>query len=162
MENECHGKKLKIQQEDPVATDIHALLLEHLEDMRTHSPPDSVHALDMAALRDPLITFWTVRENDVLLGCGALKTLNAESAEIKSMKTAPAHQRKGVARLLLQHILKIAAERNLKFVLLETGTPDAFAPARKLYTNHGFVECEPFADYCSDPFSIYMRHALAV
>lgn len=152
---------MDIQQEDPASADVHALLLEHLADMQSHSPPESVHALDMNALRVPAITFWTVRENGVLLGCGALKQLDAESAEIKSMKTSPSHQRRGVARRLLRRILIAANERNLKQVFLETGTPEAFVPARKLYENHGFVECEPFADYTHDPYSVFMKFDVA-
>lgn len=151
---------MKIYEEDPSTVDVQKLLLEHLADMRTHSPPESVHALDIEELRGPAITFWTVREIDVLLGCGALKTLDSESAEIKSMKTAQNHQRKGVARLLLQHMMTVAADRNLKFLLLETGTPDAFEPARRLYTSHGFVECDPFADYRQDPYSVFMQRTL--
>ncbi|MFK7860559.1 MAG: GNAT family N-acetyltransferase [Granulosicoccus sp.] len=153
---------MKIQEEDPGTTDVRALLLEHLAAMRTHSPPESVHALDIDALRLPAITFWTVRENDELLGCGGLKQLNVESAEIKSMKTASAHHRKGVARLLLSHILDVAKERKLEYLLLETGTPEAFVPARRLYERHGFVECEPFADYKRDPYSVFMRCDIAV
>lgn len=150
-----------IQQEDPGITDVHALLLEHLTDMRKHSPPDSVHALDMAALRAPDITFWTVRDNGELQGCGALKQLDSDSAEIKSMKTAQAHQRKGVAGLLLSYMVTVAKQRELKFLLLETGSPDAFTPARELYKRHGFVECEPFADYTHDPYSVFMQLELS-
>ncbi len=152
---------MKIQKEDPRTADIHALLLEHLEDMRTHSPPESVHALDMEAITAPEITFWSVRDNGVLLGCGAIKMLDAKSAEIKSMKTATAHQRKGVAQLLLNHIIEVAKQRNLKRLLLETGTPDAFAPARKLYAKQGFVECEPFADYIHDSYSVFMQRVFS-
>jgi len=152
---------MKIQIEDPGATDVHALLLEHLADMREHSPPESVHALDLEALRVPALTFWTIRDSGVLQGCGALKMLDGESAEIKSMKTATEHLRKGVARFLLHHIMAIAEERKLKYLLLETGTPDAFAPARKLYASLGFVESEPFADYERDPYSVFMRYTVA-
>ncbi|ASJ72052.1 GNAT family N-acetyltransferase [Granulosicoccus antarcticus] len=148
---------MKIQEEDPGTDDVHALLLEHLADMHSHSPPESTHALDMVALRNPDITFWSVRDEGVLQGCGALKQLDAESAEIKSMKTAPAHLRKGVAQLLLSHMLEVAKTRGLKYLLLETGTPEAFTPARQLYARHGFVECEPFADYKLDPYSVFMR-----
>ncbi|MFK7996768.1 MAG: GNAT family N-acetyltransferase [Granulosicoccus sp.] len=151
---------MNIQQEDPGTTDVHALLLEHLADMRRHSPPESVHALDIDALRHPALTFWTVREKGELLGCGAIKQLDADSVEIKSMKTAPSHLRKGVARLLLNHMLAVASERNLKYLLLETGTPEAFDAARNLYKNLGFVECEPFADYQYDPYSVFMRYEL--
>ncbi|WP_088921861.1 GNAT family N-acetyltransferase [Granulosicoccus antarcticus] len=153
---------MNIQEEDPGTDDVHALLLEHLADMRIHSPLESIHALDIAALRMPAITFWTVRDEGVLQGCGALKQLDTELAEIKSMRTAPEHQRKGVANLLMHHILSVAAERELKYLLLETGTPDAYKPARLLYASHGFVECPPFADYKLDPYSVFMRRAMQV
>jgi len=156
---EARDACMNIQEEDPGTPDVHSLLLAHLADMRTHSPPESVHALDMDALRSPAITFWTVRDNDnELMGCGALKQLDAESAEVKSMKTAPAHQRKGVARVLLRHMLKTAAEKKYRHLFLETGTPDAFIPARRLYESHAFVECEPFAEYRLDPYSVFMRY----
>jgi len=148
---------MNIEEEYPGTADVHTLLLEHLADMRIHSPPESVHALDLSALREPNITFWAVREEGLLKGCGAIKQLNVNSAEIKSMKTAAAHLRKGVAELLLRHIISIGKERNIKFLLLETGTPKAFAPARKLYEKHGFVECEPFDQYTPDPYSVFMR-----
>lgn len=148
---------MKIQEEDPGIIDVHTLLLEHLADMRKHSPPESVHALDLAALRTPAITFWTVRDNNVLQGCGALKQLNNKSAEIKSMKTATRHQRKGIANLLLSHMVAVAKKRDLSSLSLETGTPDAFIPARQLYASFGFVECPPFGDYGHDPYSVFMR-----
>lgn len=152
-----------IQREDPGTGDIHALLLEHLADMRLHSPPESVHALDLDGLRAPEITFWSVRRDDgVLLGCGALKQLDVECAEIKSMKTAAAHLRKGVAQLMLDHIISVAKARGLKTLLLETGSPDAFIPARKLYVARGFIECQPFADYQLDPFSVFMSRDLTL
>lgn len=152
---------VKIQIEDPVTADVQSLLLEHLADMRIHSPPESVHALDIDSLRQNDITFWTVRDQGVLFGCGALKQLDAISAEIKSMKTANAHVRKGVARALLSHVIAAAKEQNLKSLLLETGSPDAFMPARELYTQFGFVECDPFAAYVLDPYSVFMQLKLS-
>jgi len=98
---------MNIEEEYPGTADVHTLLLEHLADMRIHSPPESVHALDLSALREPNITFWAVREEGLLKGCGAIKQLNVNSAEIKSMKTAAAHLRKGVAELLLRHIISM-------------------------------------------------------
>lgn len=150
--------RIDIQEEDPGTSDVHALLLEHLADMQEYSPPDSVHALDMNALKASAITFWTVREKGTLLGCGALKRLDKQRAEIKSMKTVVAHLRKGVASELLKHIIVVATEQNLKYLMLETGSPDAFAPARSLYSQFGFVECGPFADYTKDPYSVFMEY----
>ena len=152
---------LEIQLEDPATPDVAALLREHLEDMRSNSPPESVHALDLEALRRPGISFWTVREDGELLGCGAMKHLDAETGEIKSMRTAQQHRGRGVADRLLVHIIEAARQRGLRRLSLETGTPDDFAAARRLYARHGFVECAPFADYRLDPWSVYMTLPLA-
>lgn len=151
---------MKIEEEDPGTHDVHALLLEHLSQMRCHSPPGSVHALDLDSLRAPAITFWTAREQAVLLGCGALMQLDKESAELKSMKTADAHLRKGVGKNLLAHIVCVAKGRRLRSLFLETGSPDAFIPARTLYTQFGFIACEPFGQYTHDPYSVFMRYEL--
>ncbi len=132
------------------------LLEEHLADMAKHSPPESVHALDLSALKSTDVTFWTVWEDSELLGCGALKELNGKHAEIKSMRTANAHQGKGVAATLLTHIIKEADTRKLGRLSLETGSMDAFKPAHSLYKKFGFNECEPFGDYVEDPFSVFM------
>lgn len=146
----------RIALEDPATPDVAALLHEHLADMRSNSPPESVHALDLEALRRPGISFWTVRENGELLGCGAMKQLDADTGEIKSMRTADRHRGRGVADRLLVHVIEAARQRGLRRLSLETGTPEVFAPARRLYARHGFVECAPFADYRLDPWSVYM------
>lgn len=152
---------MRIQLDDLRGADIAALLQAHLDEMFLHSPPESVHALDLEALRHPEITFWAVRDDDGrLMGCGALKQLDAAHGEIKSMRTAAVHLRKGVAATLLRHILGTARERGYRRLSLETGAPEAFAPARELYARFGFVECGPFADYAEDPYSVFMTLAL--
>jgi putative acetyltransferase len=125
-----------------------------------HSPPESVHALDIDALCSPEITFWAAWEERELLGCGALLELDSRHGEIKSMRTATAHLRKGVASRILEHIIKEAERRSYTRLSLETGSMEAFAPARTLYTSFGFVFCEPFADYVPDPYSVFMTRAL--
>ena len=145
-----------IKKDDLSGEEIRALLQQHLDDMALHSPPESIHALDLAALRRPEITFWTAWHNASLMGCGALKQLNAKHGEIKSMRTATRHLRKGVAAGLLDHILAEARQRRYERVSLETGSMDAFKPARRLYTRSGFVECMPFSDYKPDLNSIFM------
>ena len=153
---------MRIGVDDLRGGDIVALLQEHLDEMFLHSPPESVHALDLEALRRPEITFWTVRENDgELMGCGALKRLDAEHGEIKSMRTAKRHQRKGVAAALMRHILSTARERGYRRLSLETGSPDAFLPARQMYERFGFEDCRPFGDYVEDPYSVFMTIALS-
>ncbi len=151
---------MDIKIDDLSGSEIHELLQEHLRSMFLHSPPESVHALDIEGLRQPEITFWTVWENDELLGCGALKELDSQHAEIKSMRTALPHLRKGVAKNLLTHILKEARRRGYSRLSLETGSMEAFEPARQLYTNFGFTSCAPFADYVEDPYSVFMTREL--
>ncbi len=146
--------------DDPSREPVARLLREHLDDMALHSPPESVHALDVDALRVPTITFWTATDGGDLLGCGALSQLDARHGEIKSMRTATAHRRKGVAAALLEHIVAEAQRRTYSRLSLETGSMDAFAPARALYKRFGFVYCGPFADYVLDPNSVFMRREL--
>ena len=151
---------MNIKIDDLNGSAIHALLREHLQSMALHSPPESVHALDIEALRKPEITFWTAWEGGELLGCGALKELDSRHAEIKSMRTSSLHLRKGVAKTLLMHILDEAKRRSYRRLSLETGSMEAFKPARNLYAKSGFTSCEPFADYVEDPHSVFMTRQL--
>ena len=132
------------------------LLQLHLRSVALHSPPESIHALDPGRLREPDITFWSAWRGSKLLGCGALKALDASHGEIKSMRTAPGHLRKGVASALLRHIIDEGKRRRYRRLSLETGSAEAFAPARRLYAKHGFVVCGPFAHYVEDPYSVFM------
>lgn len=147
---------MEITVNDLRGPEIRALLEEHLRSMHLHSPPESVHALPIEELRSPEITFWTAWEHGELLGCGALKELDAQHAEIKSMRTASRHLRKGVARKLLDSMIGEARRRGYTRLSLETGSMDAFFPARKLYAEFGFDYCVPFADYADDPNSVFM------
>lgn len=147
---------MKIIRDDLTGPEIQALLQEHLDSMRLYSPPESIHALDVAALRQPEITFWSAWEAGELLGCGALKEIDSQHGEIKSMRTSARHLRQGIAWAMLTHILEEARRRNYTRVSLETGSHAAFAPARSLYTAMGFSECAPFADYRLDPYSVFM------
>jgi len=147
---------MDIRPDDPARPDIAQLLREHLDQMHSLSPPESVHALDGAALRAPGITFWSARRDGALLGCAALKELDARHGEVKSMRTAAAHLRQGVAARLLAHVLDEARRRGYARVSLETGSMTAFAPARTLYERFGFTYCGPFGDYVEDPHSVFM------
>ena len=142
------------------APDVQELLSQHLAGMREHSPPGSVHALELDELLAGNITFWTVRAAQTLLGCGALKELDATHGEIKSMRTAEQHLGKGVATTLLRHIIAVAKERRYSRLSLETGSGPAFEPAHSLYLKNGFEFCGPFSDYQADPFSRFMCLAL--
>ena len=147
---------MEIKRDDLTGSAIQALLREHLANMAEQSPPESVHALPLEELRKPDITFWTVWDGTELMGCGALKELDPQHGEIKSMRTVSAHRRKGVAATLLAHILEEARRRNYKKVSLETGSMEAFAAAHNLYARFGFKRCGPFADYVEDPNSMFM------
>jgi putative acetyltransferase len=147
---------MDIRTEDLRHSAVQALIGEHLASMRANSPPESVHALDLDKLRGPDITFWCVWEGAVLLGCGALKQLDPRPGEIKSMRTPDALRRRGAGRVLLAHIVEVAKQRGYERLSLETGSFDAFMPARKLYESFGFVYCAPFADYTEDPYSSFM------
>ena len=139
---------------------IHALLEEHLQNMWALSPPESVHALDLAALRNPAITFWSAWRGDELLGIGALKELTPRHGEIKSMRTPRAARRRGAGRALLNHILEAAGARGYARLSLETGAMVEFTPARDLYLSAGFTVCGPLGDYTEDPHSLFMTRTL--
>jgi len=152
---------LDIREDDLTGDAIAALLDEHLTDMHAITPEESVHAMDLGALRtDPNITFFSLWEDGVLLGCGALKQLAGNRGEIKSMRTAVAHRRRGVAARLLEHIIQIAMDRGLTTLFLETGSMAEFHAARSLYEHYGFEYCPPFADYREDPNSVFMCRKL--
>ena len=149
-----------IRRDDVTEPQVVALIRLHLESMHAQSPPESVHALGIEALRKPEITFWSVWAGGDLAGCGALKELDREHGEIKSMRTAPQHLRKGVAARLMEHILAEAKRRSYRRLSLETGSTDGFDPALRLYARFGFERCGPFANYTNDPFSVFMTKVL--
>lgn len=147
-----------IAPDDPRSPDVVALLTRHLELMHAQSDPEDVHALDVDALAVPHITFLSARDDDAgtLLGVGALAEIGAGHGEIKSMHTADAARRRGVAGSLLARLVGLAVDRGYDRVSLETGTQDGFAPARALYARAGFVECPPFGSYAPSPASTFM------
>ena len=129
-------------------------------DNATRAAPESVHALDLSELRASDVTFWTAWDGEELLGCGALKALDAKHGEIKTMRTSRKHLRKGVAAAILEHITNVARERGYERLSLETGSGGPFDAALRFYEKHGFEYCEPFADYVPDPFSRFMTRSL--
>lgn len=140
--------------------EVVALLQEHLQSMAQLSPPESIHALDLDGLRQSQVTFWSAWRDGELMGCGALKQLDAAHGEIKSMRTASRHRRKGVAAAMLEHILAEAGRRQYHRLSLETGSMQGFDAARQLYARFGFEFCDPFADYTDDPNSVFMTRAV--
>ena len=147
---------MDIRVDDLSSPEIIRLLHEHLRSVALHSPPESVHALGLEALRNPDITFWSAWQDSELMGCGAIKELDSRHGEIKSMRTVSSHLRKGIAATLMHHILEEAERRSYERLSLETGSMDAFAPARSLYASFGFKPCGPFANYVEDPYSVFM------
>jgi putative acetyltransferase len=151
---------MQIRIDDLRGPEIALLLEEHLAGMRASSPACSVHALDIDALRKPEITFWSAWENGELLGCGALKELNPQHAEVKSMRTSSKHLRKKVASGILQTLIDTGKSRGYKKLSLETGVQPAFVPARTMYASFGFAYCGPFEGYWDDPNSVFMEKVL--
>ncbi len=142
---------------DPATPEIRALLEEHMAAMMANSPKDACHFLDIEALQKPEVTFWAVRDDAALMGCGALQQIAVDHGEIKSMRTHRAHLRRGVAAAMLAHIIRKARERGYTRLSLETGSGDYFEPAHYLYRAHGFEYCGPFGDYSAeDGFARYM------
>lgn len=144
---------IRIIEDDLSGPDIALLLQEHLDGMFAHSPPESVHALDLERLRRPEITFWSAWAGDALAGCGALKEIDKRQGEIKSMRTRPAYLRQGIGAKLLETITATARARGYQRLSLETGSGPAFEAAHGFYQRHGFEECGPFGAYRDDPFS---------
>lgn len=140
---------------------VQALIAEHLRSMHAQSPPESVHALDLAQLHGPGISFFTAWDGATLMGCGALQELDARHGEVKSMRTPELLRGRGAARALLAHIIGVARRRGYTRLSLETGSFAAFIPARTLYESAGFTYCGPFAEYREDPYSSFMTLDLA-
>ena len=151
---------MNIVVDDLSGSQIAEFLHEHVQEMRSITPPESKHALDLDGLRAPEVTFWSVRDGDSVVGCGAIKRLDAIHAELKSMRTASARKRSGIASLLLEHIISEARRMGFTRLSLETGAVEFFRPARSLYEKFGFSYCEPFGDYRPDPHSTFMTRAL--
>lgn len=151
---------LAIDLDDPRKPEIVALLQAHLDLMRQTSPPEHVHALDVDGLAVPAVSFYSLREDDLLLGVGALKELDSTHGEIKSMHTRSDQRGRGLGRMMLEHLLTTARSRGYERVSLETGTMDAFAPARDLYSSAGFEVCPPFGDYWVNEYSLCMTLSL--
>ena len=147
---------MHIIKDDLTGSEIRALLETHFAGMLANSPEGSCHFLDFDGLNAPDVTFWSIWDNDALMGCGAMKELTPEHGEIKSMRTHADHLRKGAGAAMLAHIIAQARERGYRRLSLETGSSDAFIPALSMYIAHGFAFCPPFGDYVEDPFSCFM------
>lgn len=136
------------------------LLALHLRGMQAYSPPESVHALDLSALRTPDITVWTVWDGDAIAGIGAMRVISSDQGELKSMRTHPDHLRKGVAAALLERIIDTARARGLARLSLETGSGPAFDPALTLYRRRGFTDGPAFGGYQATDFNQFLHLTL--
>lgn len=151
---------MRIIEDDLTGAEIRALLETHFAGMLANSPAGSCHFLDFDGLNAADVTFWSIWDGDGLAGCGALKELSSDHGEIKSMRTHAGHLRKGAGTAMLMHIISEARQRCYQRLSLETGSSDAFLPARALYEAYGFEYCPPFGDYVEDPFSRFMTLAI--
>ena len=152
---------MEIIVDDLTGPEIAEFIEEHLEEMRAVTlSPESMHALDLDDLRVPEITFWTMIDDGEIVGCGAIKLLSHDHAEIKSMRVATTHRRRGLASTLLRHIIAESRRMGVSRLSLETGSFPFSEPARHLYLEHGFVFCGPFGDYEADPNSVFMTRAV--
>ena len=153
---------MQIRIDDLRGSEIVALLQTHVAFCKAASPPESAHVLDLDGLRVPEITFWSVWDGRELIGCGALKQLDPTHGEVKSMHTTAKRRGGGVGLAVLKQIVAEARSRGYRRLSLETGSMDAFAPARALYAGFGFAACAPFGAYRPDPNSVFMTLDLAV
>lgn len=156
-----HSQIVRVVRDDLSGPEVSRLLADHLDAMHAHTPAGSVHALDRSGLRAPGITCWSAWIGADLAGVGALKELDPERGEVKSMRTSPAHLRRGVAAAVLREIVSTARGRGYAELLLETGHGTPFDAAHALYARFGFVPCGPFGDYAEDSFSRYLSLRLA-
>lgn len=140
--------------------DVRALLALHFEHMRSTSPPEACHVLPADGLRDPAVTFWSMRESGRLVAIGALKELDRRHGEVKSMRTAPDSLGRGAGKAMLEHIMAEARRRGYRCLSLETGSTEPFVPALRLYERYGFVRCGPFGGYQDTPFTRFFTRQL--
>ena len=141
--------------------EVNKLLISHFIELSSVSPVNKGHVLDIPGLKNPSIKFWSLWENDQLIGCGALKFLDKEHGELKSIRVADSFRRKGNGYKVINHLISEAKKLSIKKISLETGTGDFFTPARKLFDKCGFKVCEPFAHYKKDPDACYMSLLLS-
>lgn len=150
----------RILEDDLTSAEVGALLRLHLDEMHQWSPPESVHAMPIERLRAPDVTFYSAWDGECLAAVGALKQIDSGRGELKSMRAAPEYRGKGAGRAILEHLMIEANRRGYAWLGLETGRPEPFQPARRLYEGYGFAECPAFGDYVSDDFSLCMDRTL--
>tara|TARA_B100001057_G_C22816758_1_gene937758 strand:+ start:1530 stop:1991 length:462 start_codon:yes stop_codon:yes gene_type:complete len=135
---------------------VHELLIKHFIELRAASPEGSAHVLDIDGLKDPSIKFWSLWKSEMLTGCGALKFIDNEHGEFKSIRVHDKFRKKGYGTIVINHLIAEAQKLNIRQLSIETGAGEFFKPARKLFKNCGFLPCKPFAHYKEDINSIYL------
>ena len=141
--------------------EVHELLTKHFIELRAVSPEGSAHVLDIPGLKDPSIKFWSLWQNEMLMGCGALKFLEIGHGEFKSIRIHDNFRKKGHGAIVINHLISEAKKLDIKRLSIETGAGDFFVPARKLFKSCGFEPCEPFAHYKEDVNSVYFTKLIA-
>ena len=136
--------------------EVNEMLIKHFIELRSVSPEGSAHVLDIAGLKDPTIKYWSLWDEDQLIGCGALKFLGKNHGEFKSIRINDKFKKKGNGIKIINYLIDEAKKLNIKKLSLETGAGNFFIPARKLFIKCGFIVCEPFSHYKDDPNSVYM------
>ena len=136
-------------------SEVNNLLKKHFIELRSVSPAGSTHVLDIEGLKDPSIKFWSLWENNKLVGCGALKFLEKNHGEFKSIRVADEFKKKGIGERIINHLIEEAKKLKISKLSIETGAGDFFLPARNLFSKFGFKKCAPFAHYKDDPNSCY-------
>ena len=136
-------------------SEVNELLNKHFIELRTVSPEGSAHVLDIEGLKDKSIKFWSLWDNNKLIGCGALKFLEKNHGEFKSIRVADKFRRSGIGEKIIKHLIEEAKKLEISKLSIETGAGDFFIPARKLFSKFGFKKCIPFAHYKEDPNSCY-------
>jgi len=151
---------LTFHRDDLTGEATRALIVHHLAGMHASSPAESVFALDVDGLKHPDVAFFSARRGDDVVAIGALKALDAQNGELKSMRVADAYLGTGAGRAMLRHLVAEARARGMQTLWLETGSTPDFVPARRLYASEGFAECGAFGDYPENPFSVFMTRVL--
>ena len=136
-------------------SEVNNLLKKHFIELRSVSPAGSTHVLDIEGLKDPSIKFWSLWENNKLIGCGALKFLEKNHGEFKSIRVVDEFRKKKAGERIINYLIEEAKKLKISKLSIETGAGEFFLPARKLFSKFGFKECPPFAHYKEDPNSCY-------
>ena len=142
-------------------SEVNQMLIKHFIELRSVSPKGSAHVLDIEGLKDSSIKFWSLWENQKLMGCGALKFLDKKHGEFKSIRVNDEFRKKGNGIIIIKHLIEEAKKLDIQKLSLETGSGIFFEPARKLFTICGFKPCDPFAHYKDDPNSCYMSKLIS-